>query len=133
MIIIRTNKFRLYPNAIQKAMLHEMFNISRFSYNYTLGKIKDGYFGSYQVQNGKNKGKIVSKIPNRGKISGFITMVKVDNEFASKLPNDFIQGSLTNLYKGFESFFKGNTKYPNFKKKKKSKNLFLCMQVQELK
>ena len=52
MELVRTNKYRLYPNSKQKALLHEMFGMHRFCFNNVLGKI----YGTYEVKNGKNKG-----------------------------------------------------------------------------
>ena len=49
MELVRTNKHRLYPNAVQKSMLHEMFGVSRFVFNNTLGKIQESYLGTYEV------------------------------------------------------------------------------------
>jgi putative transposase len=120
MDLVRTNKYQLKPTAIQKAMLCEMFGISRFVFNNTLGKIQDSYFGTAEVKNGKNKGNIVPKIPSQGGIVGFSTRIKEEYHFVSRIPNDFIQGSLSNLYLATKGFFKGGG-YPKFKSRKNSK------------
>jgi len=117
MEIVRANKYRLYPNATQKAMLHEMFGLFRFTFNNTLGKIKNSEFGTYIVKNGKNKGNTVPKIPSQTELIGLSTKLKDQYKFLTRLPNDLIQSSLTNLYSGVKSFYKGSG-YPKFKSKK---------------
>ena len=125
MELVRTNKYRLHPNAVQKSMLHEMFGFPRFVFNYTLGKIQESYFGTYEVQkaqNGKNKGSIVPKIPkipkipNQTGIVGFSTNIKEEHNSISRAPN----ASLTNLYKATKGFYKGGG-FPKFKSRKTSK------------
>lgn len=121
MELIRTNKYVLYPNAKQKALLHEMFSTSRFVFNNVLGKIQDSYFGSYEVKNGKNKGKTVPLIPNQTNLVGFSTKLKEEFKFVSRLPNDYIQASLTNLYSATKGFYSGGG-FPKFKSRKRDKS-----------
>jgi putative transposase len=120
MEIVRSNKYRLYPNAKQKSMLHEMFGMFRFSFNNTLGKIQDSYFGTYEVKNGKNKGNIVPAIPSQTEIIGFSTKLKQEYNFMNRLPNDYIQASLTNLFKATKGFYRGGG-FPKFKSRKDNK------------
>ena len=121
MQLIRTNKYVLHPNAKQKALLHEMFSTSRFVFNNVLGKIQDSYFGTYEIKNGKNKGKVTPLIPNRTGLVGFSTKLKEEFKFVSKLPNDFIQASLTNLYTATKGFYSGGG-FPKFKSRKRDKS-----------
>jgi len=122
MELVRTNKYRLYPNAKQKALLDEQFNLYRFVYNNVLGKIQDSYFGVYTIEKGKNKGQVRPKIPNQTGIVGFSTKLKEEYPFINKLPNDFIQSSLSNLHLGMKEFIKQPDRgYPKFKSKKLSK------------
>lgn len=120
MELIRTNKYRLYPSASQKAMLFEMFNTYRFVFNHTLGKIQDKHFGEYEIQNGKNKGNIVPKIPSQTECIGFSTEIKQKHNFVYRLANDFVQASLTNLYSGLKGFYRKGG-YPKFKSRKSAK------------
>ncbi len=125
MDLVRTNEYRLLPNAKQKAMLDEFFNLYRFAFNNVLGKIQDAYFGTYEVQGGKNKGSVVPKIPNQTGIVGFSTKLKEEYEFLHRLPNDYLQSSLSNLYLGMKEFIKQPSRgYPKFKSKKTSKKAF---------
>jgi len=121
MEIIRANKYKLLPTAKQKAMLHEMFGMSRFAFNHTLGKLQDSYFGTYTIPKGKNKGDVVPKIPSQMEMIGFSTELKQNNEFMNRLPNDYIQASLANLYSGVKGFYRGGG-YPKFKSRKHSKH-----------
>jgi len=121
MELVRTNKYRLYPNATQKALLHEMFSLYRFSFNNILGKIQDKYYGTYTIEKGKNKGNIVPKIPSQSELVGSSTLLKKEYSFMNKLPNDFIQSSLSNLHLGVKGFYRGGG-YPKFKSRKKDKH-----------
>ena len=60
---IRSAKFVLKPTVKQKEILESFFGLSRAIYNISLHNIKNSKFGTYEVQNGKNKGNIVPKIP----------------------------------------------------------------------
>ena len=63
---------------------------------------------------------VVPKIPNQTGIVGFSTKIKEEHDFISRVPNDFIQGSLSNLYKATKGFYKGGG-FPKFKSRKTSK------------
>ena len=55
----RSAKFVLKPNSKQKEVLESFFNLSRALYNISLYDIKNSKFGTYEIQDGKNKGKIL--------------------------------------------------------------------------
>ena len=115
--IIRANKYRLYPNAKQKALLHELFGLNRFIYNQILSEIKDFGFGKYQKT---EKSEIYPRIPNQTELGKTLTTLKDKNVFLYKSGNDYLQGSLANLYKGFKGFYKKGG-YPRFKSRKNPK------------
>lgn len=117
MVIVRTNKYRLYPSAVQKSMLFEMFNSFRLVFNFSLGLIQDKHWGVYEVKNGKNKGNTVPRIPSQTELIGFSTEIKALKPFLNRLPNDFIQASLTNLYTSTKGFYRGG-RFPKFKSRK---------------
>ena len=56
---IRSAKFVLKPNSRQKEILESFFNLSRALYNISLYDIKNSKFDTYEIQDGKNKGKIL--------------------------------------------------------------------------
>ena len=53
---IRSAKFVLKPTVKQKEILESFFNLSRALYNISLYDIKNSKFGTYEIQDGKNKG-----------------------------------------------------------------------------
>ena len=71
MQIIRANKYRLYPTAKQKQILHDYFGASRFVFNDVLSKIQNKYFGEVTLENRDNK--VVSRIPNQTELINELT------------------------------------------------------------
>ena len=55
----RSAKFVLKPTVRQKEILESFFNLSRALYNISLYDIKNSKFDTYEIQDGKNKGKIL--------------------------------------------------------------------------
>ncbi len=66
MEIVRSAKYRLYPSAKQKSLLHNLFGSTRFTYNLFLGKIQESYFGTSL---NKKTGELVPKIPSEFDLS----------------------------------------------------------------
>ena len=60
---VRSVKFVLKPSIKQKEILECFFGLSRTIYNISLYNIKNSKFGTYEIQNGKNKGSTVPRIP----------------------------------------------------------------------
>ena len=56
---IRSARFVLKPTSRQKEILESFFNLSRALYNISLYDIKNSKFGTYEIQDRKNKGKIL--------------------------------------------------------------------------
>ena len=57
--------------------------MSRFAYNKVLSWVKESAFGTYEIKNGKNKGKIVSKIPSLMELQGCNTKLKEKYRFST--------------------------------------------------
>lgn len=114
---IRSAKFVLKPNSKQKEMIESFFGLSRAIYNISLYNIKNLKFGIYEIQNGKNKGCIVPKIPTEFDLNKSIPKLKEEHSFLSLLPNDYAQAVMKNLSRGFNNFYK-TFNYPKFKAKK---------------
>ena len=55
----RSAKFVLKPTTRQKEILESFFGISRALYNISLYDVKNSKFGTYEIQDRKNKGKIL--------------------------------------------------------------------------
>ena len=120
MEIIRSNKYRLYPNAKQKSLLHNHFGSTRFVFNSVLGMIQESKFGTTISKSGKE----VSIIPSQTQIVNQVTILKSEYPFLYQTGNDFLQAELNNLYSAFKGFFnKGG--YPKFKSRKQNQSLNL--------
>ena len=119
MEIIRSNKYRLYPNAKQKSLLFNLFGSTRFIYNFFLGKIQESHFGTSL---NKKTELFVPKIPSEFDLSKYLTEVKQEHNFLYSVPNMFLQAESKNLYSAFKGFFaKGG--YPKFKSRKQNQSL----------
>ena len=114
MEIIRTNKYRLYPNSKQKSLLHNMFGQTRFVFNSVLNMIQEYKFGSYVNKKGEKYG----SIPSQTVLINQITELKNKYPFLYQTGNDFLQAELNNLYLGTKGFLKGIYGYPKFKSRK---------------
>lgn len=113
MQIVRANKFRLYPSAKQKQILHEIFGSSRFVFNQVLGMIQNKEFG--QVKTKQNK--VVSRIPAQTELINSLTQIKENHQFLYSRPNDLLQSSLSDLHAACQKFYKG-AGFPKFKSRK---------------
>ena len=89
--IIRSAKYRLYPSAKQKSLLHNLFSSTRFIYNLFLGKIQESYFGTSL---NKKTGELVPKIPSEFDLSKALTLFKSEYPFLYSVPNDFYKLNL---------------------------------------
>ncbi|EAJ3762751.1 transposase [Campylobacter coli] len=114
---IRSAKFVLKPNSKQREMFESFFGLSRAIYNISLYNIKNSKFGDYEIQNGKNKGNIVPRIPTEFDLNKSLPKLKEEHNFLSLLPNDYAQAVMKNLSRGFNNFYK-TFNYPKFKAKK---------------
>ena len=122
---IRSAKFVLKPNSKQKEILESFFGLSRAIYNISLHNIKNSKFGNYEIQNGKNKGNIVPKIPTEFDLNKSIPRLKEEYDFLKLFPVDYTQAVMKNLSKGFSNFYR-TFNYPKFKAKKSSVQSFNC-------
>ncbi len=120
MEIVRSAKYRLYPTAKQKSLLHNHFGSTRFVFNSVLGMIQESKFGTTLSKSGKE----VSIIPSQTQIVNQVTILKSEYPFLYQTGNDFLQAELNNLYSAFKKFFaKGG--YPKFKSRKQNQSLNL--------
>ena len=129
---VRSAKFVLKPNSKQKDILESFFGLSRAIYNISLHNIKNSKFGDYEIQNGKNKGCIVPRIPSEFDLNKSLPKLKNEYNFLSLLPNDYAQAVMKNLSRGFNNFYK-TFNYPKFKTKKSSVQSFNCYQGSSVK
>ena len=109
--MIKSFKYRIYPNEEHKFYLEKCFGASRWAYNFGLQrKIEE-----YQ----KNK-KTISSFD----ILKELTQLKKTEEYKwlKEVGVKCIQASMYNLEQAFTRFFRKTSKFPRFKSKKKSKN-----------
>ena len=124
MEIVRSAKYRLYPSAKQKSLLHNLFGSTRFTFNLFLGKIQESYFGTSL---NKKTGELVPKIPSEFDLSKALTLFKQEHSFLYSIPNMFLQAESKNLNSAYKKFFvKGG--YPNFKSRKDKHQSINCYQ-----
>ncbi len=117
MELIRSAKYRLYPSAKQKALLHELFGLTRFTYNKLLEEVKDFKFGTYKKDETK------PAIPSKITLIKEITPIKKANSFLYRCPNDYLQAVGDNIGRAFDGFYRKGG-FPKFKSKKDSKQSF---------
>lgn len=106
MKIIKAYKFRLYPNQEQKQKLAKEFGCARWVYNYFLHAKQEHY---------KSTGKSLTY----NAMSAELTKLRKlpDVAWLQEASFNALQQSLRNLDKAYSNFFKGKSRYPQFKKK----------------
>jgi len=117
MIVIKTYKYRIYPNKSQKILMAKHFGSTRFVWNCFLAKRKESYL--------ENK-KSLTFYDN----SKELTSLKKDKDFEwlKEVNSQSLQASLKDLDTAYGRFFKKQAMFPKFKSKFKSVNSFRCPQ-----
>ena len=103
----------LIPNNKQKTKLMQCFGVSRFAYNWTLGKQQENY---------KNGGKFISDNELRKEFTKLKKTKEYEwlNQYSNNIPKQAIKDACDS----YKRFFKGYSKFPRFKSKKKSRPSF---------
>ena len=112
-MVIKSIKVMLKPNNKQKTKLFQCFGVSRFAYNWTLGKQQENY---------KNGGKFISDNDLRKEF----TQLKKTKEYQwlNLYSNNIAKQAIKDACDSYKRFFKGYSKFPRFKSKKKSRPSF---------
>ena len=111
--MIKSIKVMLIPNNKQKTKLFQCFGVSRFAYNWALGKQQENY---------KNGGKFISDNDLRKE---FTQLKKIkEYEWLNQYSNNISKQAIKDACDSYKKFFKGYSKFPKFKSKKKSKPSF---------
>lgn len=99
----------LIPNNKQKTKLFQYANTARFIYNWTLAKEQENY---------KNGGKFISD----GDLRKEITKLKKTDEYAwlNDISNNVPKQAIKDACNAYKRFFKGYSKFPKFKSRKRS-------------
>ena len=108
--------FRVYPTAEQIELIEQNFSSARYVYNYYLEKNINYY---------KETGKYLSY----NECVKDLTALKKTQTFLQQSDSLALQQSLRHLDDAFQRFFKGTSKYPNFKSKKYSKKSYTTAKV----
>ncbi len=105
-VINKSYKVRIYPNKEQKVLLDKHFGCVRFVYNHFLNLRNVEY-----KENKINLNYVVTanKLTEMKNLENF--------NFLNEVNSQSLQWSLKHLDNSFRNFFRGQTKFPNFKKK----------------
>ena len=103
----------LIPNNKQKTKLFQCCGVGRFAYNWTLGKQQENY---------KNGGKFISDNDLRKEFTKLKKTKEYEwlNQYSNNIPKQAIKDACDS----YKKFFKGYSKFPKFKSKKKSRPSF---------
>uniref|UniRef100_A0A6M3IM90 Putative transposase n=1 Tax=viral metagenome TaxID=1070528 RepID=A0A6M3IM90_9ZZZZ len=102
--MIKAHEIKLYPTKLQESFFVQSCGTSRFSYNWALSKWKE----KYERKENVSAYSLIKELTSI-KREQFPWMLNVGKTCP--------QYSIHNLEKAFKHFFKGNAKYPKFKKK----------------
>ena len=111
--MVKSIKIMLIPNNKQNTKLFQYSGASRFAYNWTLTRQKENY---------ANGGKFISDNDLRKEF----TQLKKTNEYnwLNDISNNVTKQAIKDACDSYRRFFKGYSKFPKFKSKKKSKPSF---------
>jgi putative transposase len=105
-VINKSYKIRLYPNKEQKILLEKHFGCVRFVYNHFLN-IRNVEYKTNKVN--------MSYYDTANELS--VLKNKEEYVFLNEVNSQSLQWSLRFLDIAFRNFFRGQSKFPNFKKK----------------
>ena len=106
-VIVKTYKYRLYPNKKQAVLLAEHFGCVRFVYNYFLNQRKEQYNNTKKSDNYYAQAKALAVLK---KNPAYLWLNEVNAQS--------LQHALRNLDNAYQNFFKKRTKFPRFHSKK---------------
>ena len=100
-------KYRIYPNKEQQSLILKTFGCSRFVYNYMLERSIEAH------ENGES-------FCTRNSFNYLLTSLKKDLIWLKEVDSTALTSANDNLATAFSGFFKKNTNFPKFHKKKLS-------------
>jgi putative transposase len=111
--MIKSIKIMLIPNKKQETKLFQYAGTSRFAYNWTLAKQKENYTSG---------GKFIQD----GELRKEFTQLKKQDEFKwlNSVSNNVTKQAIKDACDSYKRFFKGQSSFPRFKSKKKSRPSF---------
>ena len=114
--MFKSFKVMLHPNKKQRTKMFQCFGVSRFAYNWALGR---------QQENHKNGGKFISAFDLKKEFTQLKKLPEYRwlNNYSSVIPAIAIMDACAS----YINFFNGNSDFPKFKSKKKSKPSFYIL------
>ena len=111
--MIKTLKIMLIPNNKQKSKLFQSAGVARFAYNWALGREQENY---------KNVGTFLSHYDLRKEF----TKLKSTEEYKwlNDYSNNITKQAIKDACLAYKRFFKGESAFPKFKSRRKSKPSF---------
>ena len=113
MKMIKSIKVMLIPNNKQKTKLFQYAGTARFAFNWALAREQENY---------KNEGEFISD----GELRKEFTVIRnsEDYNWLQSISNNVTKQAIKDACKDYKRFFKGLSRFPKFKSKKKSKPSF---------
>ncbi len=102
--MLKSFRYRLYPNKAQEELINRHIGACRFIYNLAL-ETKNYAYASHRKR--LSCFDLIGQLPD----------LKKECEWLKEVNSQSLQQSIIDLDKSFTAFFKGNSKFPNFKKK----------------
>ena len=109
--MLKSYKYRIYPNSTQRVLIHKTFGCVRYIYNWGLEQ---------KVKVYKQENKKLTCFD----LSNLMVSLKKENEWLSEVSAQALQMSLRNLDCAFTKFFREKKGFPKFKSKHFSKKSF---------
>ena len=110
--MILANKVRLFPTQEQEIQLWKSVGTARFVYNWTLARQESNY---------KQGAKFISDNDLRKELT---ILKKTELTWLNEVSNNVAKQAVKDACNAYKTFFKGLSKKPRFKSKKKSKPSF---------
>lgn len=110
-MILKSFKYRLYPNKEQQVLLAKHFGCVRYIYNWAMNTKIEKYKVEKKTENFISLG---NKLPELKEEFGWLKEVNAQS----------LQSSLKNVDNAFKHFFKEKKGFPKFKSKKRHKDSF---------
>ena len=125
MLVNKAYKFRIYPNNKQRELINKTIGLSRFVFNFFLGKQKDKdaywYICEEMVQNGQlSQNNWKGEYLNKNEAITSLLNLKKHYEFLKEVDSIALQNSVENLADSYDRYYKKQNKQPRFKSKKNS-------------
>lgn len=109
--MLKSYKYRIYPNKQQISQIEKTFNCCRYVYNKALE-----YRLDYYQQTGQDiKSFMLCKL---------LTQWKEQNEWLKEVDSQALQRELRHLDNAFTNFYKNKKNFPKFKSKKQAKKVY---------